>query len=110
MIRVERFFIWKVELIAKNRYFHKKFLEQPFGARQVIAERVPFHGHANGFRKGFENGFDLVVLVLSVTFDVQVASRRVREGFEKMEEHLRRHFPDHFSFEFSVPYDPATAA
>ena len=62
-------------------------LEYSFCARQIVAERVSFHRHPYGFGECLENGFDLVVLVLAIAFDVQVAFGGVGEGLEEMEEH-----------------------
>ena len=84
--------------------------EHSFGARQFKLVDIALHGHLQGTCQGFEDAFNLVVLVLALGLDVEVHAGSIRQTLEEMEEHLRWHFADALTPELGIPYEPRTAA
>ena len=53
--------------------------EHSFGARQFKLVDIALHGHLQGTCQGFEDAFNLVVLVLALGLDVEVHAGSIRQ-------------------------------
>jgi hypothetical protein len=70
----DRFFVWH-----GGSFEDIGALQHAFCTRQVVAERIAFHGHPYGFCESLEDGFDLMVFIITAALDMQVASRGIAE-------------------------------
>lgn len=70
---------------------------------------VSLHRHFQRAGKRFEDAFYLVMLVLTLSLDVEVHLCRITQTLEEMLEHLCRHFAHLFSVELGIPNQPWTA-
>ncbi len=54
-------------------------LQHSLGCRQIITERISSYSHAHSLGKGLENGFDFMMLIVPMTFNIEVAFGRIAE-------------------------------
>ena len=66
--------------------------------------------HLQGTGQCLENALYLVVLVLSLSLDVEVHPGSIAQTLEEVQEHLCRHFTDSLAMELSVPYQPGASS
>src|SRR6185312_10032978 len=66
--------------------------------------------HPYGLRKCLEDGFYLMMLILALAFDIEIATRPIGKGLEEMKEHLRGHLADLLAPELGIPYQPVASA
>ena len=85
-------------------------LKHALGGGEGVVPDVAADGLLESAGKSLEDGFDLVVLVVTLRLDVQVHGGGVAEGLEEVQEHLGGHFANLFALEFSVPDQPAAAS
>ena len=71
---------------------------------------VAAHGCSEGTGQGFEDGFCLVVLIITIGLDIEIHEGCVREALEEMEEHLGGHVAHVLAMERCLPDEPGTAA
>src|ERR1700712_244088 len=76
----------------------------------MIAERIPFYSHSNGFRKCLEYGLYFMMLIFAVAGNIQITTCSIREGFEEMKEHLSWHIPYFLTLKMRIPDNPTSAS
>ena len=68
-----------VDFFALQKKPLTPILQHSFGAGQVIAHRIACHSHPDGLCKCLEYCLDLMMLVFSPTFNIQVALCSITE-------------------------------
>ena len=71
---------------------------------------VSSDSHLQTSSQCLEDAFDLVVLVLTLSLDVEIHFCGIGETFEEMQEHLRGHLTNLLTFELRIPYQPRSAS
>lgn len=67
-------------------------------------------GHAQTAGESLEDSLYLVMLILSLSLDIEVDLGRIAQTLEEVEEHLRGEVADFLSLELSIPDEPRTSA
>ena len=98
-------------ILPYSRFPHLRvFLQDSFAGGELHVVDIATYCHTDGAGKGFEDTFDLVVLVLPFSLDIEVHASGVAEALEEMEEHLGGHLADALAVEVGLPYEPGAPA
>ena len=67
---------------------------------------VSSHRHLQAACQGFEDSLNLMMLIRSLGFNVEVHLRGITQTLKEVEEHLCRHLSNLLPFEFGIPHEP----
>ena len=70
---------------------------------------VTADGHFEGSCQGLEDAFNLMVLVVALSTDVEVHLGGIAETLEEVQEHLGRHLTDALTMELGIPDEPGAS-
>ena len=71
---------------------------------------VPFDSHFQRTCQSLEDSLYLVVLILSLSLNVEVHLRSIAKTLEEVKEHLCWHLSNFLSMEAGIPYQPWASA
>ena len=73
---------------------------------ELIVVDISLYSHLDATGECLEDSLNLVVLVVTLSFDVKVHLSSIANALEEMEEHLSRHLANLLPVKLSIPYQP----